>query len=47
MKCDECTNQEQKSMYGFKTCLIALMRETKVEWNEITQEYECDKFNQK
>jgi len=48
MKCEECTNCDtDKSKYGFTFCLKALMRETKVEWNETTGEYDCDKFNQK
>jgi len=46
MKCEECTNSTPGS-YGFIFCLKSQLREVKVEWNETTQEYECDKFNQK
>jgi len=48
MNCEECTNNDtDKAMYGFTYCLKALLRETNAVWNEFTQEYDCDCFNQK
>ena len=46
MKCEECTNSIP-GLYGFTFCFKAQFRETNVEWNETTQEYDCDDFNQK
>ena len=46
MKCEECINSTP-GLYGFTFCIKSQLKETNVEWNETTQEYDCNSFIQK